>query len=67
MTATEWTLGIDVACRAAHQATLAQNGATVWSGRKFDTRPADLDRLWADLDLGRVSNVERRSGVMLGS
>ena len=45
------TLGIDVACRAAHQATLARDGATVWRGRKFWTRPADLDRLWADLDL----------------
>ncbi|MGH3934684.1 MAG: IS110 family transposase [Pseudonocardiaceae bacterium] len=45
------TLGIDVACRAAHQATLARDGVTVWRGRKFWTRPADLDRLWADLDL----------------
>jgi transposase len=46
-----FTLGIDVACRAAHQAALARDGVTVWRGRKFDTRPADLDRLWADLDL----------------
>jgi transposase len=45
------TLGIDVACRAAHQAALARDGATVWRGRKFHTRPADLERLWADLDL----------------
>ncbi len=45
------TLGIDVACRAAHQAALARDGVTVWRGRKFDTRPADLDRLWADLGL----------------
>jgi len=45
------TLGIDVACRAAHQATLARDGATVWRGRKFWTRPADLDQLWSDLDL----------------
>ena len=45
------TLGIDVACRAAHQATLAVEGKTVWRGRKFWTRPADLERLWADLDL----------------
>lgn len=45
------TLGIDVAVRAAHQATLARDGATVWRGRKFWTRPADLERLWADLDL----------------
>lgn len=46
------TLGIDVACRAAHQATLARDGVTVWRGRKFHTRPVDLARLWADLDLG---------------
>ncbi|MFF2110651.1 IS110 family RNA-guided transposase [Rhodococcus koreensis] len=45
------TLGIDVAVRAEHQATLARDGATVWRGRKFWTRPADLERLWADLDL----------------
>lgn len=45
------TLGIDVACRAAHQATLAVDGKTVWRGRKFWTRPADLDRLWGDLGL----------------
>ena len=45
------TLGIDVAVRAAHQATLARDGATVWRGRKFWTRPADLERLWSDLDL----------------
>lgn len=46
------TLGIDVACRAAHQATLAADGKIVWRGRKFWTRPADLNRLWEDLDLG---------------
>lgn len=45
------TLGVDVACRAAHQATLAREGATVWRGRRFYSRPADLERLWSDLDL----------------
>lgn len=45
------TLGIDVACRAAHQATLARDGVPVWRGRKFSTRPVELERLWADLDL----------------
>ncbi|MDH6289092.1 transposase [Rhodococcus opacus] len=45
------TLGIDVAVRAEPQATLARDGATVWRGRKFWTRLADLERLWADLDL----------------
>ena len=51
------TLGIDVAVRAAHQATLARDGATVWRGRKFWTRPADLERLWADLDLADPSEL----------
>lgn len=45
------TLGIDVACRAAHQASLAAGGKTVWRGRKFWTRPEDLERLWDNLDL----------------
>ena len=45
------TLGIDVACRAAHQASLAVDGKVVWTGRKFFTRPTDLEKLWADLDL----------------
>ncbi len=45
------TLGIDVACRAEHQATLVIDGRPVWRGRKFLTRTLDLDRLWADLDL----------------
>ena len=45
------TLGIDVAVRAAHRATLARDGVTVWRGRKFVTRPGDLERLWSDLDL----------------
>jgi transposase len=45
------TLGVDVAVRAAHQATLARDGATVWRGRKFWTRPLDLEQLWSDLDL----------------
>ena len=44
----ELTLGIDVACRAAHQASLAdQAGRLAWSGRRFRTTTADLDRLWA--------------------
>jgi transposase len=44
------TLGIDVACRAAHQAALARDGAMVWKGRKFWTRPEDLERIWSALD-----------------
>jgi transposase len=44
----ELTLGIDVACRAAHQASLADRaGRFAWSGRRFRTTTADLDQLWA--------------------
>ena len=43
------TLGIDVACRAEHQATLTIDGKPVWRGRRFLTRTTDLDRLWEDL------------------
>lgn len=48
---------MDVACRAAHQATLAVDGKTVWRGRKFWTRPADLERLWDDLDLAEPGEL----------
>jgi transposase len=41
------TLGIDVACRAAHQASLADEaGRFAWSGRRFTTSAADLQQLW---------------------
>ena len=44
----ELILGIDLACRAAHQASLARpDGTFVWTGRRFFTRPADLEMLWA--------------------
>jgi hypothetical protein len=37
-------LGIDVACRAAHQASLAdEQGRFVWSGRRFRTNVGDLN------------------------
>lgn len=46
-------LGIDVACRAAHQASLTdERGQFVWSGRKFRTTVEDLRRLWAMLPAG---------------
>lgn len=45
-------LGIDLACRAAHQASLARtDGTYVWTGKKFFTRPFDLEDLWADIGL----------------
>jgi transposase len=46
-------LGIDVACRAAHQATLADHtGTLLWSGRRFRTAAEELERLWALLPVG---------------
>ena len=46
-------LGIDVACRAAHQASLADDrGRFVWSARRFRTSSADLEALWASLPEG---------------
>lgn len=48
----ELVLGIDLACRSAHQASLARpDGTYVWTGKKFFTRTADLDRLWEQLGL----------------
>jgi transposase len=45
-----WTLGIDLACRAAHVASLAgPDGRLVWRGRSFFTRPGDLEKLWRDV------------------
>jgi transposase len=43
-------LGVDIACRAPHQASLADDkGVFVWSGRRFRTSPEDLEALWASL------------------
>jgi hypothetical protein len=44
------TAGIEIACRAAHQASLADDsGAFIWTGRRFRTSPEELERLWAML------------------
>jgi transposase len=44
------TLGIDLAVRAAHVATLAdERGEQVWSRRRFHNRRSDLDALTADV------------------
>lgn len=49
----ELRLGIDIACRTAHQASLAdERGEFVWSGRSFRTRAGDLETLWAGLPPG---------------
>lgn len=46
-------LGIDVACRAAHQGSCSdETGAMLWSGHRFRTDPADLEGLWAKLPAG---------------
>jgi transposase len=46
-------LGVDIACRAAHQASLAdERGEFIWSGHRFYTSVADLERLWAMLPSG---------------
>lgn len=43
-------LGIDVACRADHQASLADAaGEFMWSAWRFRTTPVDLAALWAKL------------------
>ena len=45
--AVQFRLGIDIACRAAHQVSLAdEQGRFIWTGRRFRTTPQDLDRLW---------------------
>jgi transposase len=45
-------LGIDLACRAAHQGSLARaDGTFVWTGKKFFTRPDDLEELWVSIAL----------------
>jgi transposase len=40
-------LGIDIACRVPHQASLAdERGRLIWVGRRFRTAAADLEALW---------------------
>ena len=42
------TIGIDIACRAAHQASCAdERGRLIWSGVRFRTVAAYLEQLWA--------------------
>lgn len=41
-------LGIDVACRESHRASLADDtGRILWSNRKFTTTSSDLESLWS--------------------
>lgn len=47
------TLGIDVACRTSHQASLADDQGRFWFvGRRFVTASADLEALWHDATRG---------------
>jgi transposase len=51
-------LGIDVACVAEHRASCAdETGEFLWSGWRFRTTPADLERLWAKLPAGAEVTV----------
>ena len=54
----EVRLGIDVACRADHRASLAdERGEFIWSSWKFRTTTADLERLWAKIPEGSSVTV----------
>jgi transposase len=69
---TRLILGIDVACRAAHQATLTdERGEFVWSARKFRTTTQDLESLWSSLpgdgELTVVMEPTRNAWVPLAS
>ena len=49
----DFTLGIDLACSAAHVATLADAaGRLVWSNHRFRTAAVDLDGLWSKVPAG---------------
>jgi hypothetical protein len=49
----EVRLGIDVACRADHRASLADDrGEFLWSSWRFRTTTVDLERLWAKIPDG---------------
>jgi len=48
------TLGVDLAVRAAHVATLSdERGEVIWSRRRFTSHPDDLAALSAAVDLRR--------------
>jgi transposase len=46
-------MGIDLAVRASHQASLAdERGEVIWSGHRFRTSATDLEQLWQRLPAG---------------
>jgi transposase len=66
------SIGIDIACRAAHQASCADDsGVLLWTGHRFTTGVEDLERLWAktplDADVTVVLEPTRNAWVPLAS
>jgi transposase len=58
-------LGIDIACRAAHQASLAtEDGKLLWTGRRFRTAAGELADLWTRLPAGTADDPVRVMVVM---
>lgn len=46
----EIRMGVDVACRAAHQVSCAdEHGVMLWVGHRFHTDPDELEALWRKL------------------
>ena len=53
-----WRLGIDVACRADHWASLAdERGEFAWSEARFTATVVDLAALWAKVPAGEAVTV----------
>jgi hypothetical protein len=51
-------LGVDVANRASHVASLAdRTGQLVWTNHRFRTTVADLEELWSMIPRGAVVTV----------
>ena len=54
----KFCVGTDVACRAAHQASLADaTGEFVWSGWRFRTTAAEMETLWSKVPDGAELTV----------
>jgi len=65
-------LGVDIACRAPHQASLAdETGRFLWSGKRFRTHVDELEALWAslpgDAEITVVIEPTRNAWVPLAS
>lgn len=65
-------LGVDIACRAAHQASLADDqGRLLWSARRFRTTSQDLESLWSwlpdDAEVTVVMEPTRNAWVPLAA